>query len=71
MTVKEFQNKYCSRCGTQSCLGQVEDFPYCGHYHGVIEGIPKEKSAYELLEEDMQRRGITWDDIRKQMEEKL
>lgn len=71
MTVKEFQKKYCSRCGTQSCFGQAEDFPYCGHYHGEIEGIPKEKSAYELLEEDLQRRGITWDDIRKQMEENL
>lgn len=70
MTVKEFRQTYCSLCGTQRCLGTEEDISYCGYYHGEIEGLPKNKSAYELLEEIMRRRGITWDDIRKNLRDK-
>ena len=40
MTVSEFQDKYCMLCGTQSCLGQPEDFPHCGYYNGEIEEEP-------------------------------
>lgn len=68
MTVSEFQDKYCMLCGTQSCLGQPEDFPYCGNYHGEIEGIPKVKSAMDLFEEMMKEAGITWEVLAREIE---
>ena len=67
MIVLEFQQIYCRRCGTQRCLGEAEDISCCGYYNGEIEGIPKIKSAMELLEETMKEKGITWDDIRREI----
>ena len=69
MTVKDFQDKYCWLCGTQSCLGDPEDIQHCGNYHGEIDNLPKIKSFMELFEEEMEEKGITWDDIRKRMED--
>jgi hypothetical protein len=61
--------------GTQSCvchLGIIdeESIFHCGKYHGDILGIPKIKSAMEELEEWMKEAKITWEDIRKFLEEK-
>ena len=69
MTINEFRVKHCSRCGTQRCLGEAEDLPYCGHYHGEIEGIEKVKSFMEIFEEEMAKQGITWDDLRKRVKD--
>ena len=68
MTVSEFQDKYCMLCGTQSCLGQPEDFSYCGYYNGEIEGIPKVKTAMDLIEALMKEAGITWEDLAREIE---
>ena len=79
MTRKEriqfFMNKYCVLCGTQSCvchLGIIDEeaISHCGNYHGDILGIPKIKSAMEELEEWMKETKITWEDIKKFLEEK-
>ena len=67
MTVLEFQQKYCSLCGTQSCFGEAEDISHCGRYHGEIDGVPKIKSLWEEWNEYMDVNGITWEDIRKSM----
>ena len=69
MTVSEFQDKYCMLCGTQSCLGQPEDFPHCGYYNGEIEGIPKVKTAMDLIESLMKEAGLTWEDLAREIEE--
>ena len=71
MTVSEFQDKYCMLCGTQRCLGQPEDFPYCGYYNGEIEGIPKVKTGMDLIEALMKEAGITWEDLAREIEEEL
>ena len=55
-------------CGTQSCLGQPEDFSYCGYYNGEIEGIPKVKTAMDLIEALMKEAGITWEDLAREIE---
>ena len=68
MTVSEFQDKYCMLCGSQRCLGQPEDFSHCCYYHGEIEGIPKVKSAMDLIEALMKEAGITWEDLMREME---
>ena len=73
--IKFFMNKYCVLCGTQSCvchLGIIDEeaISHCGNYHGDILGIPKIKSAMEELEEWMKETKITWEDIRKFLEEK-
>ena len=67
MTILEFQQMYCHRCGTQRCSGEAEDISCCGYYNGEIEGIPKIKSAMELLEEVMKEKGITWNDIQREI----
>lgn len=67
MTILEFQQMYCYMCGTQRCPGEAEDISHCGYYNGEIEGIPKVKSTMELLEEVMKEKGITWDDIRREI----
>lgn len=41
MTVEEFNEKYCSRCGSQMCIGDSDEIAHCGHYQGDIEGITK------------------------------
>ena len=69
MTVSEFQDKYCKLCGTQRCLGQPEDFPHCGYYNGEIEGIPKIKTAMDLIEALMKEAGLTWEDLAREIEE--
>ena len=71
MTVSEFQDKYCMLRGTQSCLGQPEDFSYCGHYNGEIEGIPKVETAIDLIEALMKEAGITWEDLAREIEGEL
>lgn len=71
MTVPEFQDKYCKLCGTQSCLGQPEDFSHCGYYNGEIEGIPKIKTAMDLIEVLMKEVGITWEDLAREIEGEL
>ena len=58
-------------CGTQSCLGQPENFSYCGHYNGEIEGIPKVKTAIDLIEALMKEAGITWEDLAREIEGEL
>ena len=68
-------NENCVLCGTQSCvchLGIIDEeaISHCGNYHGDILGIPKIKSAMEELEEWMEETKITWEDIRKFLEEK-
>ena len=73
--IQFFMNKYCVLCGTQSCvchLGIIDEeaISHCGNYHGDIFGIPKIKSAMEELEEWMKETKITWEDIRKFLEEK-
>ena len=73
--IQFFMNKYCMLCGTQSCvchLGIIDEeaISHCGNYHGDILGIPKIKSAMEELEEWMKETKITWEDIRKFLEEK-
>ena len=73
--IKFFMNKNCVLCGTQSCICHLgiideESISYCGKYHGDILGIPKIKSAMEELEEWMKETKITWEDIRKFLEEK-
>ena len=68
MTVSEFQERYCSLCGTQSCMSEPEDISGCGHYHGEIEGIPKVKTAMDLFEEIMKEAGITWEDLAREIE---
>ena len=67
MTIIEFQDTYCLTCETQRCLGRPIDISYCGYYKGDIEGIPKEKSFMEELEEAMTKIGLTWDDIRRKI----
>ena len=67
MTVKEFRDTYCINCGTQRCLSRPIDISDCGYYKGDIEGIPKEKSFMEELEEEMAKMGLTWDDIRREI----
>ena len=67
MTVKEFRDIYCINCGTQRCLSRAIDISECGYYKGDIEGIPKQKSLMEELEEALVEAGLTWDDIRREI----
>lgn len=41
MTVEEFNEKYCSICGSQMCIGEPDEIAHCGYYQGDIEGIAK------------------------------
>lgn len=68
MTVLEFQDRYCSLCGTQSCMSEPEDISGCGHYHGEIEGIPKVKSAMDLFEALLEELGLTWEELAREIE---
>ena len=68
MTVSEFQDRYCSLCGTQSCMSEPEDISGCGHYHGEIEGIPKVKTAMDLFEALLEELGLTWEDLAREIE---
>lgn len=69
MTIKDFQDKYCQLCGTQSCPAEVEDIQNCGRYNGEIEGLPKIKSFMERWEEYMKEKNITWNDIREMVKD--
>ena len=68
MVISEFQDRYCSLCGTQSCMSEPEDISGCGYYHGEIEGIPKVKTALDLFEAIMKEAGITWEDLAREIE---
>lgn len=69
MTIKDFQDKHCQLCGTQSCLAEAEDIQNCGRYNGEIEGLPKIKSFMERWEEYMKEKNITWNDIREMVKD--
>ena len=41
MTIEEFNDKYCSICGSLMCIGESDEIAHCGYYQGDIEGIAK------------------------------
>ena len=56
----KFKEKYCTYCGTQSCLARPQDLSHCSSYNGEIDGIPKIKSFWEEFKET-----ADWDAIRE------
>ena len=75
MTIKEFQDKYCSLCGSLMCDGSDphNDFPGCGHYKKIyIPGIPPyEESLTDKFEKWMKDNNISNEEFFKMVKEKI
>ena len=50
MTLTEFYDENCAKCGSLHCPQTKEAISTCGYYKGNIKGIEKKESIRELLQ---------------------
>lgn len=50
MTLTEFYDENCVKCGSLHCPQTEEAISICGYYKGNITGIEKKESMRELLQ---------------------